>query len=871
MSSYHFPIILGQNKSERIVIIHLVDAQENYEEKRVVITTPDSASAPLFRISTKVKVVDRSGLTNKYDIVIGGETSNKGKIQKGKSCLQVKIGDEVVNPISKYGYYDFYYQKEKFDGIVEYTYQIFDENGKNNTFKGKLHIVRPHRDDTMLKLTADLGSDATQVSFVLHKRAVVDEPPTFIELVEGMKDSYSNSRNYPNRSQLQAESVFIQEEKVQKGDGSSYRNPYYYKTGNITFKNDGLINMDINDEDSFINYLSVSSSGKNAGYSDQTTWDIEGKYDCKLVNIKMLYSEIGNPNSPAVGAVNFCFKENKEGVPKRITERRENLLEVLRSIYSQIINVSLKKFDDVKCEYYSIMLLVPNIYIQQNIDILLMELNDLMNDSYAESINGKDDNKEGKTRKLFDFRIVSESDSAFIGLKEISTSTGGKSLIDDFLDRLNIKDNKKKDTFLIIDAGKGTTDYSIIRYSNGINGRSSNLVTSLDRGGIVGAGGAIDYVFSRILARQIYRHRADLGLNVNEADLVNEEVFVNDFMKMIECLVPMDQNVIMLIVEKLKISYQLNETTNKIEIAKMYRCFENGDAAKIISFLLKADPNKSFEKVSTTYTDEWESVAKCNLDLFDNDKEFAEKQDNQEVESICDTIANAIIIDQVFKGGDSALTNSIDFVIFTGRSFLFRPLKEAFRKAIKGKKGIYRENYSNDLLGEMAYRRDRNAVKKDNGKLEILGNLTIAENKDKSPIVDDKDMKPISVKYHDHNLGVNCNSNLCCINGLSASNEKQEIVNAERFWLGFKGVGQNNRKENYYYIGYVDSFSCSSNAGLNVNQMTPRYRSKDDLIKMTLFPVRYQRVKLFNVKTPAGASQSTNNLTTGTTLKEVDD
>lgn len=832
MSSYHFPILLGQNKSERIVIVHLVNDRdrEDYTEKRVVITTPGSPSTALFKIPKQVKIVGRQGVakdpTSDVFIDDGKERMNN----KNKQLLKVSNDGDILLPVEKFGFYEFHVDDEKFDGIVEFSLSSYDNMGNIEINKGSLHIVRPHWNDTMVRLTADLGSDATQVSYVKHELGQYEERPLSIKLIDRLKEAYS-VRAYPPRPSTINEPLFIQEEK---------NNSYYYKTGNITFRDEGYIDKGIDQDDCFINYLTVSAAGKNNKYADKAIWQKEGEFNRKLINIKMLYSDIGDPQSPAVGAVDFSFKENGKDKLNRITEDPNNLLKVLQAIYQQIIKISTKQFEK-ECEYFSIMLLVPNIYSQINIDRLLYELNSLMNPEYNEE-SSKEPAKK-KKRKLFDFRIISESDSAFIGLNEVGAGNMGKSLIDRYLDRQNITENEKKDTFLIIDAGKGTTDYSIVRYTRGMGGAANNQVTSLDRNGIVGAGGAIDYVFARILARQIYRHRAELDSKVDETDLVTETQFVKDFMTMIQYLYPVDQDRFMLIVETLKISYRTNDGGKKWEMAKMFKCFSDKESVKIIDLLLKKDLDKieNLKVVSTQYIDGLNGVAKCRLDEYLDETEVVSDNDRDEVEKICSVIAETIINEQVYGEGHTSLTNSIDYVIFTGRSFLFKPLKDAFVKAIIPQRGVFRENYKSDIRGKVLYWRDWLKVKYRSGLIELYGNLKIAEG-----VVEAKDMKPISVRYKSHNLGVNCNSNLCCVKGLSFSGKDNEIIKKDRFWKGFSGKGD-AAKNNYYYIGYFDSFGCSDdakNAFDKVNGLTS-YTHKEDLIKMTLFPVRYQPVDLF--------------------------
>ena len=208
MASYHFPIILGQNEKERIVIIHLIDENEDYQESRVVVVS-SSQNEPLFRIPKEARMVNSDGGT--ADIV----ATTRGN-------LTIKDGstNKKIVPHEKDDFYAYTIKNNVdygFDGIITFRYMI-----NNTEYKGCLNIIRTE-DRNVLKINIDLGSEATQATCFCQDIATGQCQP--INLVEAIKETYSK-RAYGTLTNPTSGTLFTQQDED---------NPYYYKTGNITF------------------------------------------------------------------------------------------------------------------------------------------------------------------------------------------------------------------------------------------------------------------------------------------------------------------------------------------------------------------------------------------------------------------------------------------------------------------------------------------------------------------------------------------------------------------------------------------------------------------------------------------------------------
>ena len=871
MSSLHLPIIVGHDESERVIIVHLLDNEEHeYEENRVVITPSCNSNKPLFRIAKNAKLICDDGTTvnikhsftndlkdNEARLAVYEEPKDTDtKVQKivkldeqllsvtnvGKkfivadpfriignnnkqndnddcytevNCIEsdafvvgakicvypagtcisvVKVSSKKTtefkfkideNVSLKNTYYEYKVRTAIFDGVHVFN-ALVKTGGQEKTYKGEIHIVRA--DTTkVVRINADLGSDATQINYYLQKNAVGIQG---INIVERLRDEYASVRDYGNLSQpANGKPLYMQQD---------VDNQEFYKTGNITFKKGGDITKPISDSDTFINYLNVSAAGKNeSGNSGKitNTWGKESNFNKKLINIKMLYShlDIAAVKNP-VADIDFITETGKPA--KRVTDK-VNLLQVLRSIYKQLIILSTKGNIEENCKLVSVLLLVPNIYVQQNIDSLLYELNQL---------NKNDDGIK------YDFRIISESDSAFVGIKEVEKEGGTQSILSSLIE--DVETPKQKDYFLIIDAGKGTTDYSIIQYNPTLDSSASNKIISLRRGGIVGAGGAIDYVFARVFARQVFNNFK------TDSTSIDMEEFVSRFMNMIQKLAPSDQDTMMQYVELLKKTYN----TKPGKLAQVCTCFSGGSAKNIIGNLIQDDINDEKYNNIVVDDDAWKEVASWIWNK--NSYEEYETVDINEIDWVCNAIAGTIVDNMIFVNKKDSINKSIDYVIFTGRSFLFKPLKEAFLKKIESYRGVYKENFDYYELKKVSIWVSEKMGSKDNEKKDWK-NLKDAN-------LDGFDMKSVSVRFSEHDLGVNCNSDLCCMEGIQLDNG--ETFDKTRFWNGFKVA---KKEKQYYYIGFKDTSFVPNGMTQGLMRTVRQNPIRTKLVHMTLFPVSY--------------------------------
>lgn len=164
-----------------------------------------------------------------------------------------------------------------------------------------------------------------------------------------------------------------------------------------------------------------------------------------------------------------------------------------RSVYRKIVNafmqIAIKKTNlggDIP-RFLNVVLLVPNTYRQDEVTKVLTHL---LGDIPTLAV-GNDGAKTTITG--VEVSSISESDASFVGVKQCMN--------------INAPLRNAPGKYLIMDAGKGTLDFSVI--DDKPNNLSGSRYTSLFRSGIIGAGNAISYAVLLALLDHIFAAEAD--------------------------------------------------------------------------------------------------------------------------------------------------------------------------------------------------------------------------------------------------------------------------------------------------------------------------------------------------------------------------
>lgn len=184
----------------------------------------------------------------------------------------------------------------------------------------------------------------------------------------------------------------------------------------------------------------------------------------------------------------FVFEIEKDGYPINL-----KLRDIKQKVYNTILEVMIASFLKKEFIRYEnarrnirMMLLVPNNYDVKDINKTQHHLNMIF-----EALS-KSEEYKGKIG-AWEILTLSESDASFIG----------------YLNKNNVEISNNKD-YIIIDSGKGTTDFSVIRTGS----KSVYNLNPIYRNGFTGAGNMITYAVFETVMHFIREHSPEHGADV---------------------------------------------------------------------------------------------------------------------------------------------------------------------------------------------------------------------------------------------------------------------------------------------------------------------------------------------------------------------
>lgn len=320
--------------------------------------------------------------------------------------------------------------------------------------------------------------------------------------------------------------------------------------------------------------------------------------------------------------INFTEDTNSDirgGVPSLANAKmRDN---ITRLILSNFLIATIHNIVAVpnKNYYLRLVVLVPNVYFQRKVASIIEGL-------YSDFDIIKK-NRRYAHFKGIEVQVISESDASFLG---ITRST--------WAERLS---KKEKKYFLIIDAGKGTTDFSVIRQN------ADSTFNSIYRYGIPASGHAVTHSFYEALYAFFRKHNLDIDYLLEDKDATR-----SDLLRFLEML------------EYFKINYNNLKKNGAIR-----------------------DPESKDVQSLSALNDY------LRLELIGKDNSGKQKHDPYQIPDIDKFIdaknpeSNIAQITALLK---ESLNNLISLthiqfeqVVFTGRGFLFEPFRNSIKEMIR--------------------------------------------------------------------------------------------------------------------------------------------------------------------------------------------
>lgn len=236
-------------------------------------------------------------------------------------------------------------------------------------------------------------------------------------------------------------------------------------------------------------FLQILISMKETGYSKWIQLPNLKLLELISSNLQWENAEIKLPQGSNVNIQDLTFSFD-----------RKNLL---RYILSQFLYVAMK-VQQGRANYLNFILLVPNVYLQKKIYDVVCGL-------YQDFDFIRLRNKEFSDWKGLEVQIMSESDASFSGYIQSQRPY-----------------NRGKRYSLIIDAGKGTTDFSIMLGDSGDNSKFQSVY----RAGIPVAGNMMTYAFYEALKLWLNKN----GVSIDDKLVKAEPDKLIDFMDKLERL-----------------------------------------------------------------------------------------------------------------------------------------------------------------------------------------------------------------------------------------------------------------------------------------------------------------------------------------------
>ena len=507
--------------------------------------------------------------------------------------------------------------------------------------------------DDIRDVVLDFGSEASQMAIFDQKSMSINDIRHLFEDMEDLleRPSFTNNENDTTSEE--------KSEKAESNETESEKSTSEKEDSDLSEKKDSNDYVQEENDDKRL-YKSIFYAEANPTNKDSSIPKLNGNNIQRLRTLSLLtteddaqkllkngYIQIPNIKISGFGGI----EEPKiDGCP--LSEYNESFF--YRAPINHFVLNGLLKADAPCIRLYVLM---PNVYSHFDVCTHLEWLRKDISEIINQNKGNNEKSLELKTQAV-EISAISESDASLMGALDLLTNFDNETPFED-------------GCYLIIDAGKGTTDFSIVKYENA-------KVISMFRSGIIGAGNAVSYAHLFGLLYDYFNDCYDK--KYNESDL---STFVYK--------------------QILKVN----------DLSKLRDLMQNIDRYKIVagSGIYKEDPNITYSKLASLkkdtiasstidtvtindFTDFVEDMVKDDKRTFKPLSEEAQLYVNGMFNKITDSVCKKL------KITSSEEFNNIKGAIFTGRAFLDLRLQDAISDALK-KKGI--NNIIHYLREDLSY------------------------------------------------------------------------------------------------------------------------------------------------------------------------
>lgn len=346
--------------------------------------------------------------------------------------------------------------------IKEINQELFDQNkltirivleidneSYSNTFN--LYLAHPSQ---FLGIALDFGSESSQMAVKRYSQDfnLLEKKPEIENLFRNIV-SFHKSNGWVSQNEVVD---FYQEEK----NANFYKSLFFLKE-QLTGEYEDI------DKEVFIKNIADNLKmlvNTKDGFNTLTAQKFH-----QLPNLKIIHK-----HEDLMNGVSFEIEKDGYGIPIKMSEIKQKVYNtILKVMITSFLKKEFIRYNNAT-RFIRLMLLVPNIYDTNDINYIQHQLNNIFKDLSEGEYAGK--------ILAWEVLTISESDASFIG----------------YLNKSNVQVEKDRD-YIIIDSGKGTTDFSIIR-----TGKDNIFdLKPIYRNGFSGAGNMITYAIFETLLHYI--------------------------------------------------------------------------------------------------------------------------------------------------------------------------------------------------------------------------------------------------------------------------------------------------------------------------------------------------------------------------------
>jgi len=473
MAEYYLPIKIGQR---RMHICHLNNPSENFGFEFIIPIAGNDIE--LFSFSHSAKLISTKG--TKFNKEPKKENFKVENTEIVNESLNVKItlgeSDGIKDVPFKSSELGISIDRDSHSNFVAKATNLISVNKLNITicYKEKnkdpfeysfsIHTPKEKEDTKIYKAAIDFGSEASQVGFKKHSGG---DQPQFIRLVDTLKEFYQQHSNQSNFWQGKSNDTDPETSRLFKSVFFVNKNPV-----------NGYEYADEPNEHNEKTILQTITPSKTV-YTDSSSNFYASLF--LLPNLKLV-ELLADSNFLSDDILFSSSETNPRKYQDGVSILSGDLIEdFIRMILNNLLYAILKRIkSETRSEkYLHITLLMPNVYSQEKVYCLIQNFYK----DFNEIIKGD----EYKNFKGIEVQAMSESDASFIGARSI--------LSPDNAHRIS---NQAHANYLVIDAGKGTTDFSVIKQQESFVKYDSQFRT-----GLPGSGQMLSYAFIESIAEML--------------------------------------------------------------------------------------------------------------------------------------------------------------------------------------------------------------------------------------------------------------------------------------------------------------------------------------------------------------------------------